>query len=60
MNELMKGPNKNLFQKMQGIAVIGVEKYKNLSGGEYLQTLAPPTIKCDTTPKFLLPTNHLS
>ena len=56
----MKGRNKNLFQKMQGIAVIGVEKYKNLSGGEYLQTLAPPTIKCDTTPKFLLPTNHLS
>jgi hypothetical protein len=59
MNELMKGRNKNLFQKMQGIAVIGVEKYKKLSGGEYLQT-PPPTIKCDTTPKFLLPTNHLS
>jgi hypothetical protein len=32
-----------------GIAVIGVEKYKNFLGD-------PPSIKCDTTPNFLLPT----
>ena len=34
--------SKNLFQKMQEIAVIGLEKYKNFLGGEYLQT--PPTL----------------
>jgi hypothetical protein len=38
-----------------GIAVIGVEKYKNFSVGEY-QTPDPPTIKRDITPNFLLPT----
>jgi hypothetical protein len=38
--------SKHLLQKMQGIAAIGVEKC--------------PTIKCDITPNFLLPTNHLS
>jgi hypothetical protein len=36
-----------------GIAVIGVEKYKYFVGGILPD---PPTIKCDTTPNFLLPT----
>ena len=35
------------------IAVIGVEKYKKFLGEN---TPIPPTIKCDTTPNFLLPT----
>ena len=35
-------------------------KIQKYSGEEYLQTPPPPTIKCDTTPNFLLPTNHLS
>ena len=35
-----------------GIAVIGVEKYKNVLGEN---SPRPPT-KCDTTPNFLLPT----
>jgi hypothetical protein len=39
---------------MQGIAAIGVEKYKNFLGEN------TPYFKCDTTPNFLLPTNHLS
>jgi hypothetical protein len=34
-----------------GIAVIGAEKYKNFLGEK-----DPPTIKCHTTPNFLLPT----
>jgi hypothetical protein len=35
-------------------------KIQTFSGGEYPQPPPPPTIKCDTTPNFLLPTNHLS
>jgi hypothetical protein len=35
-----------------GIAVIGVEKYKNFLG----ENIPRPTIKCDTTPNVLLPT----
>jgi hypothetical protein len=42
---------------MQGIAAIGVEKYKNFLGEN---TPRPPYFKCDTTPNVLLPTNHLS
>jgi hypothetical protein len=45
---------------MHGIAVIGVEKYKNFLGEYTLRPPRPPTIKCDTTPNILLPTNHLS
>ena len=36
-------------------------KIQKFSGGEYPRPPPPPpTIKCDTTPNFLLPTNHLS
>jgi hypothetical protein len=38
-----------------GIAVIGVEKYKNFLGRIHPDP-PPPTIKCDTTPNFLSPT----
>jgi hypothetical protein len=35
-------------------------KIQKFSGGEYPRPPPPPTSKCDTTPNFLLPTNHLS
>ena len=44
---------------MQGIAAIGVEKYKYFLG-ENTPDPPPPYFKCDTTPNILLPTNHLS
>jgi hypothetical protein len=45
---------------MQGIAAIGVEKYKNFLGENTPTPPPPPYIKCDTAPNFLLPKNHLS